>query len=219
MTRLLWDQVGEKTYETGVDRGVLYIPNNLGVYTTGVAWNGLTKVTESPSGAESNKQYADNTVYLNLLSLEQFSATIEAYTYPDEWNQFDGLAEPNDGVFVGQQNRKSFGLCYRTIKGNDVDANDFSYKLHLLYGCLAAPSEKAYETVNDTPAPIDFSWEVSTTPVNVTGLKPTSLIVVDSSVVDAGALSDLEDALYGDATTGVAHLPLPDAVIAMFDAP
>jgi hypothetical protein len=203
MTRLLWDQVGEKTYETGVDRGVLFIPNNLGVYTTGVAWNGLTKVTESPSGAESNKQYADNTVYLNLLSLEQFSATIEAYTYPDEWNQFDGLAEPNDGVFVGQQNRKSFGLCYRTIKGNDVDANDFSYKLHLLYGCLAAPSEKAY----------------ATTPVNVTGLKPTSLIVVDSSVVDAGALSDLEDALYGDATTGVAHLPLPDAVIAMFDAP
>lgn len=215
MTALTWDQVGERLYETGVDHGVLYIPNGSGVYDTGVAWNGLTAVTESPSGAEASPQYADNIKYLNLVSAEEFGATIEAYTYPDEFGQCDGTAAPSDGVLLGQQGRKAFGLCYRTRLGNDLDGVDYAYKLHLIYGALAAPSEKAYSTINDSPEAITFSWEVATTPVLVDGYKPTSVIVVDSSVVDATALGDLEEILYG--SVGVdPRLPLPDEVITLF---
>lgn len=219
MPVLEWDKTGERLYETGVDHGVLYIPDVSGVYATGVAWNGLTTVTETPSGAEPTPTYADNIKYLNLISLEEFGGTIEAYTYPDEFCQFDGLATPADGIVVGQQPRKVFGLSYRTRLGNDTEAEEHGYKLHLVYGCYASPSEKAYATINDSPEAITFSWTITTTPVPVTDLKPTSLIVVDSSVVEAADLTALEAALYGDATTGVAHLPLPDEVIAMFTGP
>lgn len=215
MTRLAWDQVGERQYETGVDRGVLYLRDESGAYDEGFAWNGLTTVTESPSGAESNKQYADNQVYLNLVSAEQFGATIEAFTYPDEFAECDGTAVPSPGVRVGQQNRRTFGLCYRTQVGNDVDGSDFGYKLHLVYGALAAPSEKAYATVNDTPEALTFSWELSTTPVEVTGLKPTASLTIDSTEVGAANLTALEDILYGTAGADP-RLPLPDEVIALF---
>lgn len=215
MAVLVWDQVGDRLYETGVDRGVLYVPNASGVYDTGVAWNGLVSVTESPSGAEPSPQYADNTKYLTLMSAEEFSATIEAYTYPDEFAQFDGLAAPHPGVLVGQQPRTTFGLSYRTRVGNDVDADSHGYKIHMVYGCLASPSEKAYNSVNDSPEAITFSWEISTTPAPVTGLMPTALIVVDSTVVTAPKLALLEAELYGDAG-GTANLPTPDAVIAFF---
>jgi hypothetical protein len=182
------------------------------VYGDGVAWNGLTTVTESPSGAESTAQYADNIKYLNLISAEEFGATIEAFTYPPEFNQFDGLAVPSEGVVLGQQPRKMFGLSYRTRKGNDVEGDEYGYKLHLVYGCIASPSEKAYNTINDSPEAITFSWAVTTTPVPVTGYKPTALIVVDSSIVDAAALMSLEDLLYGDPAT----LPTPDDVLDLF---
>jgi len=218
MPALEWDLVGERFYETGIDHGVLYIPDVSGVYATGVAWNGLTSVSETPSGAEPNAQYADNIKYLNLISVEEFGATVEAFTYPDEFAQFDGLSVPSPGVFIGQQPRKTFGLSYRTRVGNDLEGDAYGYKLHLVYGCIASPSEKAYNTINDSPEAIAFSWEISTTPVPVTGLKPTSLLVVDASTVDSGALTSLEDALYGNAG-GEAHLPLPDEVIAMFGAP
>ena len=217
MTRLTWDAVGEREYETGVDHGVLYKPT-AGVYDLGVAWNGLTTVTESPSGAESNKQYADNIEYLNLLSVEQFGGTIEAFTYPDEFLEGDGISLVG-GVRVGQQNRKPFGLCYRTLKGNDTEGNDHGYLLHLAYGCLASPSEKAYGTVNDSPEPITFSWEFSTTPVDVGNIggvdyRPSSLLVVDSTDFDASAMQDLEDILYG--TSGDdPRLPLPAEVISI----
>ena len=214
---LVWDQVGERLYETGVDHGVLYIPDESGVYALGVAWNGLTTVTESPSGAESNKQFADNIAYLNLLSAEEFGGTIEAFTYPDEFGQCDGTVSPEPGVQLGQQGRKSFGLCYRTLVGNDVEGTEHGYKLHLLYGALASPSEKAYATINDSPEAISFSWEIACTPAPVTGHKPTALIVVDSTVVDSAALSDLEDLLYG--ASSVAKLPTPDEVIALFAGP
>jgi hypothetical protein len=214
MAPLTWDQVGERLYETGVDHGVLYIPDETGVYDSGFAWNGLTTVTESPSGAEANAQYADNIKYLNLLSAEDFGGTIEALTYPDEFGQCDGTAEVKPGVQIGQQGRKSFGLSYRTRLGNDVEGVDHGYKLHLLYGLLAAPSEKAYATINDSPEAITFSWEVSSTPVPVTGYRPTALLIVDSTTVDAAALSDLEDLLYGGASTE-ASLPTPDEVIAL----
>ena len=217
MAPLTWDQVGERLYETGVDHGVLYLPDTGGDYSTGVAWNGLTTVTESPSGAESNPQYADNIKYLNLISAEEFGATIEAFTYPDEFAECDGTVLPSPGVAVGQQGRKIFGLSYRTKLGNDVEGTEFGYKLHLVYGCQAAPSEKAYATINDSPEAIAFSWEVTTTPVGVTDLKPTALVVVDSSVVDPADLSTLEDMLYGSAG-GDARLPLPDEVIAIFGA-
>lgn len=217
MPPLAWDQVGERLYETGVDHGVLYIPDETGVYALGVAWNGLTTVTESPSGAESNKQFADNIAYLNLLSAEEFGGTIEAFTYPDEFGQCDGTVQPEPGVALGQQGRKSFGLCYRTMVGNDVEGTEHGYKLHLLYGALASPSEKAYATINDSPEAISFSWEISCTPAPVTGLKPTALIVVDSTVVDGAALAELEDLLYG--ATAAAKLPTPDEVIALFAAP
>lgn len=216
MPALVWDQVGERFYETGVDHGVLYIPDDLGVYAEGVAWNGLTTVTETPSGADSNPQYADNIKYLNLISAEEFGGTIEAFTYPDEFAQCDGTAVPVPGVSVGQQSRKMFGLSYRTKKGNDVEGTDFGYKLHMIYGAQAAPSEKAYATINDSPEALAFSWAITTTPAPVTDHKPTSLIVVDSTVVDPTELTALETALYGDATLGVAHLPTPDEVIAMF---
>lgn len=214
---LVWDKVGERFYETGVDRGVLYLPDNAGVYGTGVAWNGLVSISESPSGAEATPQYADNIKYLNLVSAEEFGGTIEAFTYPEEFSLCDGTATPSAGVYVGQQNRKTFGLCYRTKKGNDVAGNDLGYKLHLAYGCLAAPSEKGYSTVNDSPEPITFSWEFSTTAVNVTGLKPTALLTIDSTKVDAAALVSLETELYGAAGTNPS-LPLPDEVIAIFAA-
>jgi|SRR3954451_12194878 hypothetical protein len=218
MAPLTWDQVGERFYETGVDHGVLYLPDAAGVYNTGVAWNGLTTVTESPSGAEPNAQYADNIKYLNLISAEEFGATIEAFTYPDEFSECDGTFLPSPGVAVGQQGRKMFGLCYRSRVGNDVDGTDYGYKLHLVYGCQAAPSEKAYATINDSPEAIAFSWDVTTTPVPVTNNKPTSLIVVDSTVVDAADLTALENLLYGVAATEAA-LPTPDAVIALFAGP
>jgi hypothetical protein len=217
MTKLKWDQVGEKFYETGVDQGVLYLPNTTGVYNNGFPWNGLVSVSESPSGAESNKQYADNTVYLNLVSAEEFSATVEAFTYPEEFAECDGTAVPAAGVYVGQQRRKSFGLSYRTRVGNDIDAADFGYKLHLIYGALAAPTEKAYTTINDSPEAITFSWELSTTPIEVgSGLKPTATLTIDSTKVSAAKLADLENLLYG--TAGVdPQLPTPAAVIAMFN--
>lgn len=215
MAKLVWDKTGERFYETGVDQGVLYLLGDGGTYDTGVAWNGLVSVSESPSGAESNPQYADNIKYLNLISAEEFSATIEAFTYPAEFGECDGSAEPVAGVTIGQQNRKMFGLCYRTKIGNDTDGQDHGYKLHLIYGAQAAPSEKSYQTVNDSPEPITFSWEISTTPVNVTGYKPTASIVIDSTKVDAGKLAELEKKLYGDDSAGTASLPLPDEVIAL----
>jgi len=216
MTVLQWDQVGERLYETGVDHGVLYIPDQSGAYSEGYAWNGLTTVTESPTGAESSPQYADNIKYLNLVSAEEFGATIEAFTYPDEFAQCDGTAVPVPGVAVGQQSRKSFGLAYRSRIGNDLDGTDHGYKLHLIYGALAAPSEKAYATINDSPEAIAFSWEVTTSPVQVTDLKPTALLTVDSTKVDSAALQALEDILYG--TSGVdARMPLPDEVFGLFE--
>ena len=216
MTTLTWDQVGERLYETGVDHGVLYIPDQSGAYEEGHAWNGLTTVTESPTGAESSPQYADNIKYLNLVSAEEFGATIEAFTYPDAFAQCDGTAVPSPGITIGQQSRKSFGLAYRSRVGNDLDGTDHGYKLHLIYGALAAPSEKAYATINDSPEAIAFSWEVTTTPVQVTDLKPTALLTIDSTKVDEDALQELEDILYG--SSGVdARLPLPDEVIGLFE--
>ncbi len=212
---LVWDAVGDKLYEAGVDHGVLYLPDGAGVYNTGFAWNGLTTVTESPSGADSNPQYADNIKYLNLISAEEFGGTIEAFTYPEEFGQCDGTELPNPGVAIGQQGRKMFGLSYRTLVGNDIDGTEFGYKLHLIYGAQASPSEKAYATINDSPAAISFSWAITTTPVPVTGYKPTSLIVIDSTVVDDVQLKALEDLLYGKASVEAA-LPTPDAVIALF---
>lgn len=215
MTQLVWDQTGQRFYETGVDHGVLYIPDSQGAYVNGVAWNGLISVSEAPSGAEPNAQYADNIKYLNLFSAEEFGATIEAYTYPDEFAQFDGTAVPTPGVSVGQQVRRMFGLSYRTRIGNDVEGDDYGYKIHLVYGAQASPSEKAYNTVNDSPEAITFSWEISTTPVAVPNLKPTSILVVDSTVVDPATLAAFEQILYG--TAGVDPvLPLPSTVISMF---
>lgn len=215
MTKLEWDKVGERRYETGVDRGVLYLSDANGAYDNGYAWNGLTTVTEQPSGADATPQYADNIKYLNLVAAEQFGATVEALTYPDAFGQCDGTAEVSPGVLVGQQSRKTFGLCYRTRIGNDVDGPDHGYKLHLIYGALAAPSEKAHTTVNDTPEAMPFSWTISTTPVNVTNFKPTATITIDSTTVSAADLTALEDLLYGT-EGGDARLPLPDEVIAIF---
>lgn len=211
MAKLVWDQTGERYYETGVKQGVLYPMQEGGTYTKGVAWNGLTAVTESPSGAEATALYADDIKYLNLLSTEEFGCTIEAYTYPDEFAECDGSASLAAGVNIGQQKRKTFGLCYRTVLGNDVDNNDYAYKLHLVYGCLASPSEKAYSTINDSPDAITFSWEVTTTPVAVTGFKPTACITIDSTKANAEKLTALEAILYG-ATETEARLPLPDEI-------
>lgn len=210
MAKIVWDQTGERLYETGVKNGVLYV-QEAGAYPKGVAWNGLTAVTESPSGAEASPLYADDIKYLNLISTEEFGATIEAYTYPDEFAECDGSASLAQGVMIGQQSRKTFGLCYRTTVGNDTDGNDHGYKLHIIYGALAAPSEKAYATINDSPEAITFSWEVTTTPVNVTGAKPTASITIDSTKADPTKLAALEKILYGDAEVE-ARLPLPDEI-------
>ena len=210
MAKIEWDKTGERLYETGVKNGVLYV-QEAGAYPKGVAWNGLTAVTESPSGAEATPLYADDIKYLNLLSAEEFGATIEAYTYPDEFAECDGSASLADGVMIGQQARKTFGLCYRTAIGNDIDGNDHGYKLHIIYGALAAPTEKAYATINDSPEAITFSWEVTTTPVNVTGAKPTASITIDSTKATPEKLAALEKILYGD-TEVEARLPLPDEI-------
>lgn len=212
---LSWDNVGERFYETGVDQGVLYIPDGGGLYNDGVAWNGLTSVSESPSGAEATPMYADNIKYLNLYSVEEFSATIEAYTYPDEFAQFDGITEPQPGVLIGQQPRKSFGLSYRTRLGNDLLGEEFGYKLHLVYGCTASPSEKSFGTINDSPEAITFSWEVMTVPVTVPGAKATSIITIDSSKADPTDLSALETLLYG-AVAVAPSLPTPAEIITLF---
>ena len=217
--RLVWDATGERLYETGVSQGVLYVQDSTGKYPKGVAWNGLTGVTESPSGAEATALYADDIKYLNLMSAEEFGATIEAYTYPDEFAQCDGSAELTAGVTIGQQDRKTFGMCYKTVLGNDSESNNYGYKLHIIYGAKASPSEKAYATINDSPEAITFSWEVTTTPVNVNGFKPTASLTIDSTKVDAEKLTALEDILYGkDAgaegtpAAVAARLPLPDEI-------
>lgn len=215
MSVLLWDAPGQRFYETGVDHGVLYIPDNSGAYVNGYAWNGLTTVTESPSGAEVTNTYADNIKYLSLISLEEFEGTIEAYTYPDEFAACDGSVEVELGVLVGQQPRQMFGFSYRTRLGNDIEKEEYGYKLHLVYGALASPSEKAFATISDSPEAIDFSWEFTTTPVPVTGMKPTALIVIDSTKVAPADLAELEAFLYGTVGTDPS-LPAPDAVIAIF---
>lgn len=211
MSRLVWDQTGAHLYETGVRMGVLYIQNANGTYQNGVAWNGLTSVTESPSGAEATAIYADDIKYLNLYSVEEFGATIEAYTYPAEFAQCDGSASPVAGMNIGQQSRKSFGFCYRTAIGNDVSAEDYGYKLHILYGCKVSPSEKSYQTINDSPEAITFSWEVTTTPVDVSGFRPTACVIIDSTKCNETKLHALEDTLYGDASNP-ATLPTPDQI-------
>ena len=218
MSKLVWDQTGERYYETGVKMGVLYPQSASGTYPKGVVWNGLTAVTESPSGAEATPLYADDVKYLNLYSAEEFGATIEAYTYPDEFAECDGSAEIATGVTIGQQNRKAFGLCYRTTIGNDTDGNDHGYKLHIIYGAMASPSEKAYATINDSPEAITFSWEVTTTPVSVSGFKPTASVTIDSTKVDGTKLKQLEAILYGDngsSSAGEARLPLPDEIVTL----
>ena len=212
MAKIKWDETGEKIYETGVKNGVLYLPDETGAYVKGVAWNGLTAVTESPSGAESTPLYADDIKYVELFSAEEFGATLECYTYPDEFAECDGSAEVAPGVIIGQQNRKTFGLCYRTTLGNDVKGNEFGYKLHLIYGAKASPSEKSYSTINDSPEAITFSYEITTTPVNVTGHKPTACLTINSTKVEAGKLQQLEALLYGG-DSAEAKLPLPDEVI------
>ena len=219
MAKLVWDKTGDRLYETGVKNGVLYIPT-AGVYSKGVAWNGLTAVTESPSGAEATALYADDTKYLSLMSAEEFGATIEAYTYPDEFAACDGSAELADGVMIGQQKRSTFGLCYKTTIGNDTEGNDHGYKLHIIYGAQAKPSERAYASINDSPEAITFSWEITTTPVNVTGAKPTASLVIDSTKADPSKLATLEDILYGkDGEPGnEPRLPLPDEIKSLMTA-
>lgn len=212
---ITWGEVGERTYETGTDRGVLYLQNSSGAYPEGVAWNGLTGVDESPSGAEVTKLWADNINYLNLTSAEEFGATITAYTYPDEFAQCDGSDEPVDGMRIGQQERKHFGFCYRTLIGNDTEGNAHGYKIHCIYGCVAKPSQRSYKTVNDSPEAIEFSWEISTTPVAVTGFKPTATVELDSTVLSANAWAAVEEVLYGTPASGgtaavPGRLPLPD---------
>ena len=217
MARLIWDEAGQRFFETGVKNGVLYVQDNDGTYKNGVVWNGLTAVTESPSGAEETPLYADDVKYLTLRSAEQFGATIEAYTYPEDFEQCDGSATIANGVTIGQQARRAFGLCYRTAVGNDIQGQEFSYKLHLLYGCTVAPSEKAYSTINDNPEAITFSWELSTVPVPVDGFKPTASLVIDASKVDEGKMQLLEDALFGD-ESNEAKLLLPNEIMEMLNA-
>lgn len=226
MSKIVWDQTGDRLYETGVKNGVLYIQNSDGTYPKGVAWNGLTSITESPSGAEATALYADDMKYLNLISAEEFGATVEAYTYPDEFAECDGSASLATGVTVGQQSRKTFALCYRTVLGNDTDNDAHGYKLHIIYGATAAPSEKAYSTVNDSPEAITFSWELKTTPVNVAGFKPTACITIDSTKADPEKLTALEEILYGKDGAGDGgltgsvdpRLPLPDEIKTLMTA-
>lgn len=230
MSKIIWDKPGERLYETGCDHGVLYPIQAGGVYSKGVAWNGLTAVTEKPSGAEASPIYADNIKYVNLISNEEYGATVEAYMYPDEFAECDGSAELTAGMFAGQQSRKVFGLAYRTVLGNDEALNDYGYKLHLVYGCLAAPSEKGYSSINDSPEAATLSWEISTTPVAINTqidgkkLKPTASLTFDSTKVDKAKLAKLEEILYGkDPTTdngedGVEpRLPLPDEILTLFN--
>ncbi len=214
MSKLVWDKTGERFYETGVKKGVLYPQAAGGTYPKGVAWNGLTAVTESPSGAEATPLYADDIKYLNLMSVEEFGATVEAYTYPDEFAACDGSAEVATGVTIGQQPRSTFGLSYVTTLGNDTDGNKHGYKIHIIYGALAAPSEKAYATINDSPEAITFSWELTTTPVSVNGFEPTASVVIDSTKVDAEKLAALEAVLYGSESEE-ARLPLPDEIVTL----
>ena len=211
MSKIVWDAIGEHTFETGVRNGVLYLKDAEGAYSNGVAWNGLTSVSESPEGAEATDLYADDIKYLSLMSAENFKATIEAYTYPVEFEECDGSATIAKGVVIGQQSRKPFGLCYRTAIGNDTDGNEHGYKLHIVYGCQASPSEKQYSTINDSPEAITFSWEVNTTPVNVTGKKPTATLIIDSTKADKAKLTALEAILYGSEQVEP-RLPLPDEI-------
>lgn len=220
MSKLVWDQAGQKLYETGTDHGVVYPQDSSGAYPKGYAWNGLTGVSESPSGAEPTDLWADNVKYLSIRSAEEFGATIEAYTYPDEFAILDGSAELMDGVRIGQQPRKAFGFCYRTRVGNDIEFEEHGYKLHLIYGCTVSPSEKSYQTINDSPEAITFSWEMTTTPVSVEGHKPTASLTIDSTKFTgdkATKLKALEDVLYGtdgqEGTGTDARLPLPDEVL------
>lgn len=208
---LTWDDSGKRLFETGVDHVVLYLLDAQGAYSTGVAWNGVTSIAESPSGAEPTDLYADNIKYLTLMSAETLSATLEAYTYPDEYEACDGSAELVAGATIGQQPRARFGLCYRTRLGNDVDGDNHGYKLHMIYGCQASPSQRSYQTVNDSPEAITFSWDINTTPVNVTGFKPTSYLCIDSTQANADKLADLEEILYGG-ESNTARLPLPDEI-------
>ena len=214
MAKLVWDKSGERFYETGVQKGVLYLQDESGAYTKGVAWNGLTAVTESPSGAEATPLYADDIKYLELRSAEDFGATIEAYTYPEEFEACDGSAALAEGVIIGQQSRKPFGLCYRTVLGNDVQQNAYGYKIHLIYGATAAPSEKAYATINDSPEAVTFSWEITTTPVEVEGFKPTATVIIDSTKVDAEVLAAIEAKLYGT-EEAEPSLPTPNEILEM----
>ena len=217
MAKLVWDETGKRLYETGVKNGVLYPQDSTGTYPKGVAWNGLTAVTQSPSGAEATPLYADDMKYLNLYSAEEFGATIEAYTYPDEFAECDGSAELATGVMIGQQPRKAFGLVYKTVIGNDVKNNKYGYKLHLIYGAMASPSEKAYATINDSPEAITFSWEITTTPVSVTGFEPTAYIEIDSTKADPTKLAKLEEKLFGSETQE-ATLPLPNEIATLMTA-
>ena len=214
MAKIVWDQIGERFYETGVKNGVLYVQDDEGNYGNGVAWNGLTAVTESPSGAEATALYADDIKYVNLMSAEEFGATIEAYTYPDEFEACDGSASLAAGVSIGQQPRKAFGLCYKTVVGNDVQGNALGFKIHLIYGAKAAPSERAFQTINDSPEAITFSWELTTTPVNVSGFQPTANLVIDSTKVAPEALAKIENKLFGTETEEPTLL-LPDEVVAL----
>ena len=214
MSKIVWDAIGEHTFETGVRNGVLYLQGAEGTYNKGVAWNGLTSVSESPEGAEATDLYADDIKYLTLMSAENFKATIEAYTYPVEFEECDGSATIAKGVVIGQQPRKPFGLCYRTVIGNDTDGNEHGYKLHIVYGCQASPSEKQYSTINDSPEAITFSWEVNTTPVNVNGKKPTATLIIDSTKADKAKLTALEAILYGSEEQEP-RLPMPDEIAAL----
>lgn len=212
MAKIVWDKTGERIYETGVDHGVLYMVDEEGNYGNGVPWNGLVSISENPSGAESSAVYADNTKYLNMLSVEEFGASVEAYTYPDAFAECDGTAVITKGVSVGQQSRKTFGMCYRTKVGNDIAGDELGYKLHLIYGAKASPSEKTYQTVNDSPEAMTLSWEITTTPINVTGFKPTATLVIDSTKADAAKLKALEDILYGT-EANEPRMPLPDEIV------
>lgn len=214
MAKLVWNEAGKRLYETGVDRGVLYVSDGSGGYQKGVVWNGLVSVNESPSGAEATPLYAGNVKYVELMSNEEFGASIEAYTYPEEFEQCDGSAELADGITIGQQPRKSFGLCYRTKIGNDTAGDEHGYKIHLIYGAKAAPTEKSYTTINDSPVAITFSWEITTTPIEVAGHKPTATLTIDSTKVTPTALTAIETKLYGD-TTGEATLPTPAEILAL----
>ena len=213
MAKLTWDDTGKRFYETGVNQGVLYVRDSNGAYPLGVPWNGLINVTESPEGAEPNAQYADNMKYVNIQSAEEFKATIEAFTYPEEFAECDGSAQPKPGAFIGQQERKTFGLVYRTKIGNDL-TQEAGYKLHIVWGAVAAPSEKAYATINDSPEPTTFSWEITTTPVNVTGYLPTSTMTLDSIELGSVKMAAIEAKLFGDATNAAALL-MPDAILAL----